>query len=340
MNYRVLPVICMLAVVSALVSLVALTALGQSATSGYAQPHTPWGDPDLQGIWTNIDEGGTPFERPPEYEAKSYDDEELRELARARQERVDDPEERKRRVKDLDETRALGETGNGPVHWYEYLDPTNSRPWVVSDPPDGRLPPSTPEALKKLDIINKKIRGRVKDQDPDGPNDPVLSPWVRCITRGLPAMILPLAYDANYQIVQTPGYVAILYEEIHETRVIPLDGRPHARESLRQWLGDSRGHWEGNTLVVDVTNFSGKADYRGSGEHMHLIERFTRVAPDTIDYRFTVDDSTTWTRPWTAAIPLKKDDKQEQIFEYACHEGNYGLLHIFSGTRAMEKATK
>jgi hypothetical protein len=134
--------------------------------------------------------------------------------------------------------------------------------------------------------------------------------------------------------------VTILYEMMHETRVIPLDGRPHVPTHVRQWLGDPRGRWEGNTLVVDTTNFTDKTDYRGSGENLHLIERFTRVAPNKIDWRATVDDPTTWTRPWAFAIPLTKDDTQQFIFEYACHEGNYGIANILSGARAKERAAR
>ena len=148
--------------------------------------------------------------------------------------------------------------------------------------------------------------------------------------------MLPVGYNSNYQILQTPGYVVILSEMIHDVRVVPLDGRPHLPQNIRQWMGDSRGRWDGNTLVVDTTNFSNKTSFRGSSENMHLVERFTRVDADTIDYQFTVDDPATWTRPWTAAVPMAKTE--DRLFEYACHEGNYAMTNILAGARAQEKA--
>jgi hypothetical protein len=165
--------------------------------------------------------------------------------------------------------------------------------------------------------------------------------------------MIPDGYNANYQIVQTPEYVAILVEMIHDARVIPLDGRPHLPQTIGQWLGDSRGHWEGDTLVVDTMNFNDKLDggpllpshpqrhaYRGSGATLHLVERFTRVGPKTIDYRFTVDDPQTFTRPYTVSIPMTKDDSQLQIMvEYSCHEGNLGMVNMLKGARANEKAS-
>ena len=170
---------------------------------------------------------------------------------------------------------------------------------------------------------------------PAGPED--LSSWVRCITRGLPEMMLPRVYNNGLQIVQGPGFVAVQKEMIHETRVIPTDGRPHLGPNLTQWLGDSRGTWEGDTLVVEVTNFNGKASYRGSGEDMTLIERYARTGPDTLEYWFTVDDPTIWTAPWTGMFTFGRDDDQYELVEYACHEGNYGMTNILSGARAEER---
>ena len=150
--------------------------------------------------------------------------------------------------------------------------------------------------------------------------------------------MLPSFYNNNYQIIQGPGYVAIVVEMIHDVRVIPTDGRPHLPSNIRQWLGDSRGHWEGNTLVVDTTNFNDKTRYRGSTENMHLTEKFTRVDPDTILYEFTVDDPATFTKPWTAQIPMRKT--QGPVYEYACHEGNYAMTGMLGGAREAEKAAK
>ena len=161
--------------------------------------------------------------------------------------------------------------------------------------------------------------------------------WERCVTQGLPR-ISSNAYNSNIEIVQSSDSVVIHHEMIHETRVVLLDGRPHLDPRIRQYLGDSRGHWEGNTLVVDTTNFGDKTNFRGSTTGFHMIEHFTRVAPDTLNYEVTFDDPPTWTRPWTAAIPWTKS--QGQIYEYACHEGNYGIVGILSGGRAEEKAAE
>jgi len=208
------------------------------------------------------------------------------------------------------------------------------------DPPDGRIPPLTPEAQKRVDaeVAHATLHPA------DGPEDRPLAE--RCIlwpTAGPP--MLPGAYNNNYQIVQAPGYVAILVEMIHDVRIIQLDAQPHLPPNVRQWMGDSRGHWEGNTLVVETTNFTNKtgdlsagmqrATFRGSDENMRLIERFTRVDPDTILYEFTVDDPTAFTKPWTAQIPMTKIPGP--ILEYACHEGNYAMSGVLSGARAEEK---
>jgi hypothetical protein len=158
----------------------------------------------------------------------------------------------------------------------------------------------------------------------------------RCILSAGTLPILPGPYNNNIQIVQTAGYVGIVNEMIHEHRTIPLDGRPHIGQNLRQWLGDSRGHWEGETLVVETTNFSPKVDFRGAGSKLHVVERFTRVAAETLQYEFTVDDLTIWTRPWTAVIPMRQSS--EQMYEYACHEGNFALKNILSGARSQEKS--
>lgn len=313
-----------------------------NTSAGWAPPRTPWGEPDLQGIWTNINEAGTPFERPSTRSATDATDP----VALAKQHAVDRAN-RDERAAFLDDAGGNMPTGAAPVHWYESLDPKKSRLWSVSDPPDGRIPPLTPEAAKRAANraeYRRDIRpGKTDEPRPGGWLDD-LDGNVRCITRGLPAIYMPGAYNANYQILQGPGYVTILYEMFHETRVIPLDGRPHVPGKVRQWLGDSRGRWEGNTLVIDVTNFvdlppnEGPTHFRGATGNLHLIERFTRISPDKIDWSVTLEDPSTWTRPWTFSMPLTKDDSQEWIFEYACHEGNYSMRHMLSGARAQEKA--
>jgi hypothetical protein len=192
------------------------------------------------------------------------------------------------------------------------------------DPPDGKLPPLTPEARQKRAARSGAVL-------PGGPEDEPLR--VRCITRGLP--MVPTPNNNFFRIVQSAGYVAILQEMMYEARLIPLDGRPHSSPVNRGYMGDSRGHWEGDTLVIDTTNYRGTDDFYGADDNFHLIERLTRIGPDTILYRFTVDDPTAFTKPWSAEIPLARSD--EGIFDYECHEGNYTMIDILSGARTLEK---
>jgi hypothetical protein len=196
--------------------------------------------------------------------------------------------------------------------------------------PEGRIPPMLPEAQQR----NAARAAANKGHEFDGPENRTLGE--QCImwpNEGPP--IQPAGYNSNLQIVQGPGYVAIMQEMIHDVRVIPTDGRPHAPAGIRQWMGDSRGHWEGNTLVVDTTNFTSRTAFRGSSEKLHVIERFTRSADDTITYQFTVDDPTTWAKPWSAEVPITKSPSA--VYEYACQEGNYGMANILSGARATER---
>ena len=298
----------------------------QSGTKTWSPPRTPYGQPDLQGLWTNATV--TPFERPAEMSGKQV----------LTEQEASEFEQRTNQARDADR-RAPGTGADVDLaynqFWYDRgtkVIPTR-RTSLVVDPPDGRLPPLTPEAQGKA---NARAAAR-RASPADGPEDRSLAE--RCIlwpTAGPP--MLPAGYNNNYQILQTPDYVVILIEMIHDVRIIPLDGRPHAPQSIRQWSGDSRGHWEGDTLVVNTTNFTNKTNYRGSGENMRLTERFTRVAPDTLNYEFTVDDPASFTKPWTAAIPMMKT--QGPIFEYACHEGNYGMTNLLSGARAEEKAAQ
>jgi hypothetical protein len=210
----------------------------------------------------------------------------------------------------------------------------DNRTSLIVDPPDGRIPPMTPAAQQRLATWDAAASGR---HSPAGPED--LTNFMRCITFGVPRLggnfgAGPYSY---YQILQTPEYVVLFTETIHEARIIPLDGRPHLPPSIRQWSGDSRGRWEGKTLVVDTTNFSPKSYFLGSAENLHLVERFTRIAPDTLNYEITLDDPTTWARPWTAVIRLKQT--QEAIYEFACHEGNYDtMLGMLGAGNADDKA--
>ena len=226
---------------------------------------------------------------------------------------------------------GTGETGSYNNFWVE-RGVRMARTSLIIDPPDGKLP------LAPAEITRRANRESYRNREPEGPEDRNL--YERCISRGMPGSMMPGFYNHNYHILQIPGYVVIHVEMIHDARIIPLDGRPHADSGIRQWLGDSRGHWEGDTLVVETTNFipvSGRAlTVFGAKETTHLEERFTRTGADSIDYQYTVTDPTEYSRPWTASIPMT--DLGGRLFEYACHEGNYGLENILAGARALEQA--
>ena len=297
------------------------------ATPGLAQPpgaepaRTSWGDPDLQGHWNN--NTIVPLERPANLaERDTLTDEEVAERSQTYSVLVFTPRE--------------GYVGFYNEFWFEYGQDTN-RTSLLVDRPDGKLPALTPEAAEK----------QGGSPNPFGAYSPPatyedLTLADRCITRGLPGAMMPgYGYNHNYQILQTPDYVAIVVELIHDVRLIPLDGRPHPSQRIRHWLGDSRGHWDGDTLVVETTNLTDRVSVRGPtvfgiGENLRLVERFTRVGDDMIDYRYTVEDSTTFEDAWTAAIPMSKI--QGPIFEYACHEGNHSMPNMLRGARVAERA--
>ena len=294
----------------------------------WTPPRTPDGHPDLQGTWTNATI--TPFERPGDLAGKQFlTESEAAELeARATANRVDRP------------PRA-GDVGNYNQFWFDSGTKVVSsmQTSLVVDPPDGRVPvkPSA-EAKRDYDLAHS------------ADSYEYMSVWDRCITRGVPGGIFPAGYNNAYQITQIPGFVVILYEMIHEARIIPLDGRPHLPQDVRQWNGDSRGRWDGNTLVIDTTNYNNKgwiATSASTGrikgipqsEALHVVERFTRVDADTINYQVTIEDPNVYTRPWTVAIPLNRDPSY-RILEYACHEGNYAVENILRGGRAQDKAAE
>jgi hypothetical protein len=298
-------------------------AAPKAAAKTYAAPKTPWGDPDLQGIYTNKDENGIPFERPSQLAGKNLadvNDAELQDLVAERSKAA------------VERAPGIGgaDTGAGPTHWYEHYGAKNSRAWLVVDPPDGVIPAPTAEASGR-NAERARLRGG------RGPADSAedRSLYDRCITRGLPGSMMPAIYGNSYEIIQSPGWVAIRYEMIHETRLIPLDARPHVKSGIQSYMGDARGHFEGNTLVVETTNFKPASAYRGGSEGLKLVERFTPKAAKTVEWSVTAEDSHTWARPWTIAMDLTKDATQP-IFEYGCHEGNYGLRDILSGARADE----
>jgi hypothetical protein len=323
----------------AVLALTASLAAAQSApqrsgsaaktTTTWTPARTPWGDPDLQGSYNNTNESGTPFERPAEFAGKRLEDISPADLERA----VDARNARKRQV-----APGLGgaETGAGPIHWFEDYNSKNSRAWMVTDPQDGKIPPQTDEGRQRAAaVVAKRRGGNGFDVGPfDGPED--LSLYDRCISRGIPGSMMPAIYGNSYQIVQSPGFVAIRYEMVHETRLIPLDRRPHVGKGIGMYIGDARGHFEGNTLVVETTNFIESAAFRGASKYLTLTERFAPSGANSIEWSATLDDGHTWTRPWSFGMRLTKDEAQP-VFEYACHEGNYGLQSILSAARVEEK---
>jgi len=303
-------------------------APAKAAGKAWTPPRTPDGQPDLQGIWTNATI--TPFERPSEVAGKEFlTEKEAADLeARTAANAVDRPP-------------AAGDTGTYNQFWFDRGTRVvkTRRTSMVVEPPDGKVP-LRPEAEAKRDY----------DLAHNADSYEYMSVWDRCITRGVPGGMFPAGYNNAYQIVQIPGYVVILYEMIHETRMIPLDGRPHLPKSVGLWNGDSVGRWERNTLVVDTTNFNGKGWIASSASAgrikgipqstaLHLVERFTRVDADTIDYEVTIDDPNVYTRPWKVAIPLNRDPTYV-IYEYACHEGNVAVAGVLGGGRALDKAAE
>ena len=299
----------------------------QKGSSSVAR--TPWGDPDLQGTWTSEAELSVPFERPSQYgERQTLTDQEFTQrLAQTEKQIQSDNSEFDLETADRSNAGAVGSATSPPPHWLE-RGKTSRRTSIVIDPPNGRIPPLVPEAQKR----SQGARGTFGATTFSGPQD--LSLWERCISRGMPSAIFPTVYNANVRIVQAPGIVAITYEMIHDTRIIQIDSRDHVSPTIRGYFGDSRGHWEGDTLVVDVSNLSEKTNYRGSRETLHLKERFYRVGGN-LRYEVTADDPQTWTRPWTAALDMAP--QPDGMFEYACHEGNNSMRNILSGARAAEK---
>jgi hypothetical protein len=285
----------------------------KAAAESYVVPKTAWGHPDLQGVWNNST--NTPLER------MTADEQERGRLAQ----------------------RPVRQATDGTGAAWPETGGRLERASLIVDPPDGRIP-MRPEAIQRL--VRREEARSVR-----GEADSWLdrNSWERCISRTLPVAMIPNLYNNNYQILQTPDYVVVQMEMIHEARIIPLD-KPHAPDAIRQWLGDSRGHWEGPTLVVETVHFNDRLDggdlqpshviqtgHRGSGKTLRLVERFTRIAADAIDYRFTVEDPETYTRPYTVAIPMRRAPADTALYEYACHEGNYAMLNLLKGGRANEQ---
>ena len=300
---------------------------------GWRPLRTVWGDPEIEGVYTNIDEWGIPFERPSEFDGRQLESITSGELTRLRAERRDAFLER----------LATGEPAEpGTIGWYDNLNARGSRAWLIVDPPDGRIPALTPggQVRAKADA-ERQSRPRGTDSYADQ------SAYARCISRGLPGSMIPEPYGDAYEIHQAPGYVAIRYEQIHEARIIPVDGRPHVGRAVQSYIGDARGRWDGNSLVVETTNFKERptfptgalrAAFRGVDlTAMRLVERFTPMTSRIVRWSVTVDDATTWVSPWTFAMNLTKVDRSQQPYEYACHEGNYGLRNILGTARELEE---
>jgi hypothetical protein len=312
----------------------ALPALAQKGA-----PRAADGHPDLSGVWTNVTI--TPLERPRDLAGKEYFTEQ--EALQYEKAHVMNRDKRPDKGSVTDVNLAYND------FWWDSGTKVvkTRRTSIVIDPPDGRVPALTPERQAHLKAVAEARRARCKRPGcglensgqpgpADGPEDrPVME---RCLSFGNAAPMLPTAYNNDYEIVQSPHFVGIDVEMVHQMRRIPIDGSPHEPANVREWVGDSRGHWEGDTLVVETKNFKRETSLPGSSAGMHLTERFTRTDPDTLLYEFTVDDPTTWTRPWTAQVPMSKSE--EPIYEFACHEGNYALPGILAGARADEKAAE
>jgi hypothetical protein len=310
----------------------ATTAASKAKTAAAAVPRTPDGHPDLQGVWTN--NSLTPLQRPKDVAGKEfYTEAELADIQKKQRERL--------ALDDVEGEPAANHSGipGAPaenVHydhaqfgldWLQTRVAWNLRTSLIVGP-EGTIPPLTPAARDRI----ASRQAREKGHELDGPENRPLG--ARCLAReNVGPPLLPTRYNSNLQIVQGPGYVAIETEEIHDVRVIPTDGRPHISKNIRQWMGDSVGHWEGDTLVVDTTNFTDQTPFRGA-QNLHVVERIRRADDETILYQFTVEDPGMWTKPWSGEVPIKKI--QGQLYEYACHEANYGLENTLRGARVAE----
>jgi len=303
------------ATVIALILLAPVSAAPQgqktsTAPANWTAPKTPWGHPDLQGIYSNSTI--VPLERPADQSKAELSDAEV-----------------DARVQQYKETlwgKRAGDTGFYNDFWWEWGKDVK-RTSLIVDPPDGKLPPMTPEG-------EKRRAAEVEHRRTHAFEDPEVFPLgERCVNFGIPRVTA--GYNSYIQIVQSPGYIMIMSEMAHDARIIPLDGRPHLDSRIRVWNGDSRAHWDGDTLVIDTTNFSPKSDFMGSHDNLDLTEKLTRVGPDILNCAFTVNDPTMWTAPWTAMIPLKL--KNEAIYEYACHEGNDAIPNMLRGHRYEER---
>jgi hypothetical protein len=306
-----------------------LTGVSPTGQSSFEPPRTPWGDPDLQGLWPTAPLNTIPFERPPAFGTR----------ATLSDEEVQEREAQLQRQQAAVQAERVVPGGRGavapPAHWLEA-----GRVWrqtsLIVDPPDGRLPEMTEDGARRA----KTWAGPTTSYFA-GPED--FNPYDRCITRGVLGSTFPNIYSAGIEILQTPGLVVIRYEMVHETRIVPLDGRPHISERIRSYMGDPRGRWEGETLVIETTNFNGRtgsyarnANGNPTSEALRLVERFRLSSADTLRYEVTVEDPLTWVRPWTVAFEIPRDPDY-YLHEYACHEGNYALANMLRASREADR---
>jgi hypothetical protein len=321
-------------------------AMPLAAQKNWSISKTPWGDPDIQGTWTSDDTWGVPMERPVSFGDRLYlTEDELKDRAKRveqSKQRIENPSSdnhspAKAQLDGATEPGARGvDAAPVPGQFGEYARRASKQTSQIVDPPNGRIPPLTAEGQKKQAAAQASRR-----KTPETWTD--WSIYDRCITRGVAGSIIPVIYGNGLEIVQAPGYVAIRYEMVHDARIIPTDGRAHMPSSIRSYMGDPVGHWEGNTLVVETTNFNDKMGIGPNGggipqsEDMKLIERFTRVADNTINYELTVNDPKTYTAPWKIAFPITHEPGY-QLFEYACHEGNMAMRNMITGTIAEQAA--
>jgi hypothetical protein len=325
----------------------------ESKPATWTPPKTKWGDPDLQGVWPGTNMVGTPLERPVALgdRATLTEDELSKKLEHAKkQEQIDNAAYVSKNplisrgddflACDQDPERCRDGVRIGPPNYWDEHGTPSTQASLIVDPPNGRIPPLTAEAQKMAASRIATRRGRPCSSTSAGCHDSWEdeSLWDRCITRGLVGSVVPNTYNQGNQIVQTPGYVVFRNEMIHEARVIPLGSQPHLGSSIRSWMGDSRGHWEGNTLVVETTNFRPGIPIGNTptSDALRTVERFSLTNANTLLYQVTIDDPKVWTRPWTIAFPLKRDPSYT-LFEYACHEGNYYMYNALAGARADEK---
>jgi hypothetical protein len=326
------PRVAVVGVVAIVFAGVSVAAAGQTGTSGKSgkTPRTAWGVPDLQGVWSTATV--TPLERPESVTKALLSDVEVADI------------EKRAIIAATDEARGKDKeqdvAGAYNDFWWDRGTRSSGRTSLIVDPPDGRMPPLTPEAKKYADSPEARLVQATRNGRFPAKSYTDTDLWDRCLTRGLPMMSGP--YNNNFQIFQTRDHVVVLHEMIHDARIIPLDNTPPPSASVTQWFGTPRGRWDGDTLVVETKNFSPQQELpfepRMSAAGMRLVERFTRVDDGTLNYEFTIDHPSIYSRPWTALNPMKKTDGE--VFEYACHEGNYGIVGILSGSRAIEKAAE